>query len=80
MGGEMMIRRGTYARERDGGSLLYHSDALWNDASYGLQRYLESERTSHSSRWRIVTGDEAEAVWKAYRVGPGEYVEVENDA
>jgi hypothetical protein len=80
MGGEVMLRRGTYARERDGGLLLYHSDVRWNDASYGLQRYLEGSSRSSLSQWRRVTGDEAEAVWKAYHVGPGEYVEVEDDA
>ena len=28
-----MIQRGTYARERDGGCLLYHSPTRWNDAT-----------------------------------------------
>ena len=73
------MRTGTYARESGGGCLLYHSDTRWNDASEGLRLYLNSESTSSLYKWRLVTGEEADAVWHYCKLGPGENIEITED-
>ena len=70
-----MLQRGTYVRESGGGCLLYHSPVSWNDPSYALHLYLCGESRQSLSEWRRVTGDEAEEVWKVYRLEAGENVE-----
>ena len=75
-----MTREGTYARERDGAAMLYHSGTRWNDASYGLADYLSRRRTGERISslyvWRPVPLDEALAVEAEHGpIHPGEYLE-----
>ena len=76
-----VVQSGTYARERDGATMLYHSVTRWNDASYGLadvlRRVRSGERVSSLYAWRPVPAAEALEVERTLgAIYPGEYVEV----
>jgi hypothetical protein len=77
----MTVQEGTYARESDGATLLYHNPCTgWRDASEALRRYvLGSDPQWGLNAWRRVD-DEAERVaLEEYLCGglyPGENIEV----
>lgn len=73
----MFLKGGTYARERDGATDVYYSPTRWNNASYGLERYLaDPHSVSSLYAWERVTGDRLAQLWKEHPLQPGEYVEV----
>lgn len=69
-----LLQAGTYVRERDGATLLYHSPALWYSPVDG-QRANRDAAAGSVWYWRRVDGAEAEAVHAAYRLRAGEYAE-----
>lgn len=71
------IRSGTYVRDAAG--TLWFSPVRWNSPVDGLRAYRDDvfmgNHVSSLSVWEQVYGAEAEAVHRAYRLAPGEYVE-----
>lgn len=70
----MTLQTGTYVREPDGATLLYHSDTRWNCPVQGLQANREVAPGS-IWHWRRVDGEEAEEVHRRYHLSAGEYAE-----
>ena len=66
----MKVRRGTYIREPDGATQLYHSEYFYINAASAFRR--ESNRKDFSL---VADTNEQEAVHKAYHLQPGEYEE-----
>lgn len=68
------MQTGTYARESDGATLLYHSREFYMDAAYAL-------RTA-GTWWRRVDDPAERAAVEAFLCGglfPGEYVEYQGE-
>ena len=76
----MGVRYGTYIREPDGATNLYHSpSALWNDPQMAFRNWREYKTLAGSmGHWRRVDNeDELTAVENAigHWLNPGEYWE-----
>lgn len=72
------LQRGTYARERDGATLLYHSPTRWNDPAQGLADYVSGASRSTLYRWRRVDDPAEQAAVRHYagdNLRPGEWFE-----
>ena len=71
-----LMQAGTYAREADGATLLYHSPRYWRDASYALNQ------DRRPGLWRRVDDESERAAVEAFLCGelfPGEFVEYQGE-
>lgn len=73
----MTPQNGTYVREPDGATLLFHSTGTWISPVDGLRAHRDA-RAGSIWHWRIVHGQEAEEVHRQFHLKPGEYIEIDN--
>jgi len=73
------LQEGTYARESDGATLLYHNPCRWNDASEALRNYRRGNGPQWGlNAWRRVDDPDERAAVEEYLCGglfPGENFE-----
>jgi len=66
----MRLKNGTYLREPDGATLLYHSPYSFNDAAENFRN-----KDLYDDGWyRVVNPDEKEILYALASLAPGEWV------
>lgn len=74
------MKRGTYVREPDGATLLFHSDlTTWNFPLQGLKDFQEGRFKNSFNHWRQVTDEKEITELYEFLAGdlkPGESVEI----
>lgn len=74
------LKRGTYVREPDGATLLFHSElTTWNFPVQGLKDFQSGKFRNSFNHFRLVMDEDEQESLTAYlgdNLKPGEYVEI----